>query len=112
MASKPPRSRSRLGSASIPGSSENSTSFSLDVAHVRLASLAVPQTMLSPSLIVPHTMLSPDVPSVIAEPQRTFEAHALADGLMTPPVRRWLPQTMERLNVGRSGYLSPGFAFL
>src|SRR6266513_634090 len=73
---------------------------------------ALPQTMLSPLLIVPHTMLSPDVPSVIAVPQRTFEAHALAVGLMTPPVRRWLPQTMERLNVGRSGYLSPGLAFL
>src|SRR5436309_13086271 len=73
---------------------------------------AVPHTTLSPLLIVPHTMLSPDVPSVIAVPQPVLRSQALADGLMTPPVRRWLPQTMERLNVGRSGYLSPGFAFL
>src|SRR5206468_4407787 len=83
------------------------------VPHTMLSpARAVPHTMLSPLLIVPHTTLSPVVPSVSAAPQPVLRSQALADGLMTPPVRRWLPQTMERLNVGRSGYLSPGFAFL
>src|SRR5206468_228625 len=123
IAARPPSSGSRLGSDSLTGSSENNTSLSPEVAHIRLVSLDVPQTMLSSTLIVPHmmlspaaavphTMLSPSVASVLAVPQTTFEAQALAVGLMIPPFRRWLPQTMDWLNVGRYGYLSPGFAYL
>ena len=53
---------------------------------------AVPQTMFSQSLAqsVPQTMFSPWLSASV--PQTMFDAHALAAGLITPPLMRWLPQ--------------------
>ena len=69
----------------------------------------VPQTMLS-RVLVPHTMLSPSNPSVFAVPQTMLLAHALALGIMMPPVMRWLPQMMWRLHVCWTGTMSPARA--
>src|SRR6266851_4962802 len=61
-------------------------------------STVVPQTMLlTASSEVTQTMLSPSSPSVFAEPQTTVDFHALADGLMMPCLKVWLPLLIWRL---------------
>src|SRR6266851_1200036 len=91
---------------SVPQTMLLSVSTVVPQTMLLTASSEVPQTMLSPSA-VPQTMLSPSSPSVFAEPQTTVDFHALADGLMMPCLKVWLPQLIWRLQTLCAGIGSP-----
>src|SRR5262249_55685292 len=95
------------------------------VPHTMLSSLneAVPHTMLSSLSWVPHAWLLQlflqSVPqtmfwpvTVVGAPQTTPAFHAVALGLMTPCVIRWLPQFSDWLHSFGCGYVCPGCAVL
>src|SRR5580765_362115 len=83
--------------------------FASDVPQTMLLlARAVPHTMLSTGRTVPQTMFWPV--EALATPQVVPRSHALADGMIAPPVSCWLPQMMCLLQMLCIGYGSPGWA--
>ena len=67
-----------------------------------------PDDVVAVAHCVPQTMLSPSYPGSSPIPRRRCCPRRWRSAMMTPPVRRWLPQMIWRLHIGCTGIAVAG----